>query len=119
MAGGQWAVLQSVAWARMLAEYSQQSGSVAQGLERTFDGQHPCNLCRAIQTGKSKEHKESSPVPGTKEDGKVKAWLTEAPTPAAERVIAAAEFAREGESEFTSRAEAPPTPPPRRALPAA
>jgi hypothetical protein len=48
-------VLQAVAWGGMLAAYSQDS-SIEVGIEKTFDGKHPCELCSAIhkvrQTGK-------------------------------------------------------------------
>ena len=116
MAGGQWTVLQGVAWARMLADYSQRSGSLVTGVEQTFDGRHACDLCRAIQVGKSKEHKESSTVSGAKEDRKVKALPTKAPAPCAERVMIAVVFPRGDEWVFTSWVEAPPTPPPRGAF---
>jgi len=45
--GLHWAALQSVAWMGMLVAYSQ-SGSVASAVEKTFDGRHPCPLCKAI-----------------------------------------------------------------------
>lgn len=31
--------------------------SAGQALTRTFDGQHPCRLCKAIESGKRSEHK--------------------------------------------------------------
>ena len=54
IAGGHWAVLQSVAWVEMLHDYAQKTGSVAVAVEQTFDGAHPCELCREIATSKDK-----------------------------------------------------------------
>jgi len=48
--GLHWAALQSVAWAGMLLSYSR-SGSVATAIAKTFDGRHPCPLCKAIAKG--------------------------------------------------------------------
>ena len=45
------ALLQSVAWLGMSVSYSLDTGSVAKGLEMTFDGEHPCRLCRALSKG--------------------------------------------------------------------
>ncbi len=54
--GFHWTLLQSVAWAGMLVEYSQQ-GSFAQAVVHTFDGQHPCPLCKMVRSGKNSESK--------------------------------------------------------------
>jgi hypothetical protein len=40
-------LLQTVAWGLMLTSYSQESG-FGEGLKKTFDGQHPCSLCKRI-----------------------------------------------------------------------
>jgi hypothetical protein len=55
--GAQWAVLQSAAWVGMALSYSLQERSVAEGLSKTFDGQHPCPLCKAVDKGKQSEKK--------------------------------------------------------------
>lgn len=54
--GGHWVVLQSVAWGRMIVEYSQQS-SVKEAVVKTFDGQHPCDLCTTLSKAREKEKK--------------------------------------------------------------
>jgi hypothetical protein len=54
--GTHWLVLQSVAWTTMLAD-NLRSGSVSEAIGRTFDGKHPCRLCREIATGKQGEKK--------------------------------------------------------------
>lgn len=54
--GGHWAVLQSVAWGKMVASYSRE-GSLEKAVEKTFSGQHPCSLCKKISTERQKETK--------------------------------------------------------------
>lgn len=58
LVGGQWALLQSVAWTTMLVRFSQ-AMSLAQAAEFTFDGQHLCALCKAVKAGQNAERKES------------------------------------------------------------
>lgn len=53
LCGGPRGLLQCVAWAGMLVNYSQQ-GTVAEAVEMTFDGEHPCKLCLAIQGSEKK-----------------------------------------------------------------
>ena len=119
IAGGHWAVVQSVAWAEMLRNYTQESGSVTVALKRTFDGQHPCALCREIQTAKSQDHKESPVAPAAKEDAKVKAVSADPILPQAERLATAMAFPNAAALWSPTRTEAPPTPPPRLGLVAA
>lgn len=52
--GLHWAFLQTVAWTGMLVRYSRSNG-VEQAIQMTFDGQHPCTLCHAIQKGRDSE----------------------------------------------------------------
>jgi len=54
--GMHWAVLQSIAWTNMLAENLQKT-SVSEAIERTFNGDHPCDLCIGISKGKQEEKK--------------------------------------------------------------
>ncbi len=78
IAGGQWAVLQTVAWAGMLHDYTQRSGSFTAAVEQTFDGEHPCELCREIAFAKAKERQERPAAPGVKENAKVRAMVAPA-----------------------------------------
>ncbi len=55
--GMHWAFLQSVAWAGMLADYSQ-NASFAVAWSKTFGGQHPCKLCTSIQKGRAEEKQQ-------------------------------------------------------------
>jgi hypothetical protein len=62
--GAHWAALQTVAWTAMLAEHLRTS-SLTEAVTHTFDGRHPCVLCKAIAVGKKSEHKSEFtwPVP--------------------------------------------------------
>jgi hypothetical protein len=60
--GGHWAVLQGVAWVTMAAQFAQ-TDPWRVVLQKTFDGQHPCELCKAVQKGKASEkQKEAQPT---------------------------------------------------------
>ena len=49
--GLHWGVLQSVAWTTMLAN-NLRTQSLAEAVTRTFDGKHPCCLCKTIAAAK-------------------------------------------------------------------
>jgi hypothetical protein len=51
-----WALLQTVAWTSMLAN-NLGSCSFHVAVARTFDGEHPCPLCKAIAAAKKSEQK--------------------------------------------------------------
>lgn len=67
LCGGQYGVMQMFAWGKMLVDYSSEKGLVA-GLSETFDGQHPCELCKSIAT--AKKENLNSPQPLSKNDAK-------------------------------------------------
>jgi hypothetical protein len=71
IAGGHWAVLQTVAWTGMVVEYSKGSSLVA-ALTKTFSGKAPCKMCMAIDAGKQKESRLPAPV---KPDKKAEKFL--------------------------------------------
>lgn len=75
--GLHWAVLQTAAWAGMAVAYSAQVG-LRRGLAMTFDGQHPCPLCKTIERGRAEEqeHRDLSLKPGSKLDP-VPLWTAE------------------------------------------
>ena len=54
--GAHWTLLQTVAWTAMLAD-NLQGGSFHDAVAKTFDGNHPCCLCKAIAAGKQSEKK--------------------------------------------------------------
>jgi hypothetical protein len=59
--GGHWAFLQASAWLSMIVRYSQ-TVELKTAITQTFDGEHPCPICKAIQEGKKQEQKKA-PMP--------------------------------------------------------
>jgi len=57
--GGHWAILQSVAWMTMVAGYSQ-TAPLKEALVKTFDGKHPCSICKFVANGKKSEQKQET-----------------------------------------------------------
>lgn len=104
--GWQWAALQTVAWAGMLVQ-NLRCDSLAQAWSRTFDGNHPCCLCKAIAAGKKSE-KKSVAVPVPK---------FEFPPLAASFALIVPPVFRPLSTDIpfpAARTPEPPTPPPRR-----
>jgi hypothetical protein len=60
--GAQWTVLQTVAWATMLAN-DLRTQSMIEAMTHTFDGKHPCCLCKAIAAGRKSEKKSEAVSP--------------------------------------------------------
>lgn len=56
--GLHWALLQTVAWTGMIVSYSR-DGSFTEAVTKTFDGKHPCCMCKAIESGRKDEQKQS------------------------------------------------------------
>ena len=106
--GGHWALLQSAAWVGMFAT-NVRSCSVTEALEKTFDGQHPCPLCKVIAAGKKTEQKQTLVKIEIKHDFCLESYgsLLIAPRPAGHLCVYT--------EMFQSRLESPPTPPPRSA----
>jgi hypothetical protein len=106
MLGAHWALLQTVAWATMLAD-NLRTRSLTEAVTQTFDGKHPCPLCKAIAAGKKSEQKtefishtlrlEFPPVKGN--------FLLMAPS--------RFELLPQANSFADSLIQSPPTPPPR------
>ncbi len=103
----QWIVLQSLAWAGMVVSYSQKA-PLAVALSHTFDGKHPCCLCKAIVAGKQS---------GKSHEFTLQLKKLEFP-PAPENFVPLAPMqfqllpmANNASAEFL--AQKPPTPPPR------
>jgi hypothetical protein len=55
--GLHWALLQTVAWTGMIVSYSQGT-SFQEAIRLTFDGKHPCCLCKAVKQGRSQEKQQ-------------------------------------------------------------
>ena len=65
--GGHWFLLQSVAWVQMTARFAQQE-SLGDALQKTFDGKHPCQLCKFVKRGKAAEREREQKAPDLKID---------------------------------------------------
>lgn len=111
LAGGALGVLQLVAWSSMLVDYSQQDGLLA-GARKTFDGEHPCELCLAIQ--QEREEPRETPLPVRDGDWKP----IPLPVPIVLGQPRASELAPPGRPSSDSGPPGwrlpPPSPPPRR-----
>jgi hypothetical protein len=57
--GMQWTVLQSLAWTTMLISRAGET-SFVDAVRTTFDGRHPCSICRVVQKGKDAEKKQET-----------------------------------------------------------
>ena len=55
--GGHWALLQTIAWGNMLVDFSSES-SFSEAMDKTFDGEHPCPLCKVVKKSKSEGDKK-------------------------------------------------------------
>jgi hypothetical protein len=67
MTGGHWMLLQSVAWAKMLVDYSRAS-SLRVAVEQTFDGRHPCAMCKAIQKARQPAKQQELQPPAAQDN---------------------------------------------------
>lgn len=103
--GGHWAVLQTVAWTNMLAD-NLQTASLSDALTKTFDGKHPCTMCREISAAKKTEKKTELPNPGKKLEfvSERPAFVFSAPVDF--------QLLKPLTESVASWSEAPPTPPP-------
>jgi hypothetical protein len=104
--GAHWALLQSVAWTAMLAD-NLRTYSVAESVTRTFDGKHPCPLCRAIAAAEKSEKKSGSALQTQK--------LEFPPTKENPVLIVPSSYhlLPQANTFADSLAQKPPTPPPR------
>jgi hypothetical protein len=59
--GLQWLALQSIAWTAMIVDYSK-NASLCHAIAKTFDGAHPCSLCRVVNKANSTEKKSDLQV---------------------------------------------------------
>ena len=55
--GGHFALLQTFAWGNMLVNYSR-GASLAEAAKKTFDGEHPCAMCKLVKESKQQEEKK-------------------------------------------------------------
>ena len=106
--GGHWALLQSVAWTRMIIERTH-TDSFTVAVQTTLDGEHPCDLCKRITEGKQNEQQPEKSQVKVKLDLLCELRLI-AIAPPSQPVIFSS-----GPTRGMPRAECPPVPPPRAA----
>jgi hypothetical protein len=106
--GLHWAFLQSFAWTTMLVD-NLATTSFSAALQRTFDGKHPCALCKAVAEGKKSEKKADTLLRLKKFEGMNASVALALSSLASFPSIAAPNASLEGFS------HPPPTPPPRAA----
>ena len=112
MCGGHWFALQSVAWGRMIADFSHRD-SIGTAIAKTFSGKHPCSLCLKISKGWHEEKQREEKLPWTKTEKMPEVlWELRCVTIPAAPTFAMDErpFVPERYSDFI---DSPPTPPPR------
>ena len=107
--GFHWLALQSVAWTTMFVANARHA-PLSEAVAKTFDGNHPCDLCHAVAEGKKSE-KKSEVLPTIAKMDLICAtrtlrWLP----PWTPYDYAAVPFS------IPERSLAPPGPPPRRLL---
>jgi hypothetical protein len=105
--GGQWPILQGLAWANMIREYSEMV-PLAQAVQMTFSGKYPCAMCRAIAEKKNSENTKIAALFQHEKQILPPSLQLARRTPA----ISAQTFAVKA-SVLRVRSEAPPVPPPR------
>jgi hypothetical protein len=104
--GAHWFLLQSVAWGKMIVQYSQ-TASLAEAIAQTFDGDHPCGLCKDLTAARHSGKKSDAPPTAIKPD-LICATRTIVLLPRSVDFP----FAR-WEVNASALAHSPPTPPPR------
>jgi len=112
--GLHWAVLQSVAWVGMAVAYSVEKGSLSEGLSDTFDGDHPCPLCKAVKQGQDSESKSQNDQAPTTMTKEVKLTLALVTVPQFVFSPSAPHQWIMTSSDLKTRREEPATPPPQR-----
>ncbi len=55
--GGHWFAIQGMAWVTMVVDFSKEA-PLAEAIGKTFDGEHPCSLCKAVAEGRGEERKQ-------------------------------------------------------------
>jgi hypothetical protein len=107
--GTHWLAFQSVAWTTMLAENLQKS-SFQRALQCTFDGKHPCCLCREIARDKQSQKKSDVQLEIKKLDFSHNRFEFVFCVPSDFYEV------RAGENEIASLTRAPALPPPKELL---
>jgi hypothetical protein len=107
--GGQWYALQCVAWINMIHDYSQMV-PFTEAVSMTFSGKYPCAICKALAEKKQSENEKIASV-----EKYAKKFFAPVVDDVAAPSVAAIHYP-DFLNALQTRAEAPPSPPPRVAL---
>lgn len=112
MTGGHWLTLQSVAWGRMIADFSRQD-SLGTAISKTFSGKYPCALCLKVRRGWQQDKQREERAPWIRTDRMPEPFWEPASVtlPAAPTVVLYERAFVPGHSSVF--VDSPPTPPPR------
>ncbi|HHY84591.1 MAG TPA: hypothetical protein GYA07_03515 [Verrucomicrobia bacterium] len=104
--GGHWALLQSVAWVGMIIDHSREA-PLSVALQKTFSGDNPCSLCKAVEAGKKSEKEKKA----TQTESKLDFCLQ----PVSFALFSTASFPQptSGPDSDCAWLDSPPVPPPR------
>ena len=108
--GLHWALLQGVAWAGMLVSFASE-GTVIEAVQKTFDGQHGCPLCKKVKEAQSNRKQPQQSGQSMQKINAVLVEMTTLTAPAGNTFS----FVPMHET-LVQRTELPETPPPRRGL---
>ena len=84
--GVHWFALQSVGWASMLVSRTQTAGW-QEAVRTTFDGEHPCEVCKLVSAGRKAEKQPVVEFKVTKIEAGVPSDQVEIPEPPAVRGV--------------------------------
>lgn len=109
-------LMQEIAWARMLIEYSQDTG-ITRAVVDTFSGHRPCHLCELAEQLRSGD---DNPAEERRDQRLRLAWADMMPTNASPDEFSRPRMVRHAPARprsinALSRGERPPVPPPRMA----
>lgn len=110
-------LMQEVAWAKMLVDYTQERG-LKKGVVETFNGEHPCELCLKVREIRQEEQKQETPDRPGREQRMLTGWTEMLPAKSLmlprprSRDVSTSEFPRLIAEAGRGR-ERPQAPPPR------
>ena len=106
LADGHWALLQAIAWAQMVRDYSNKA-PLTEAIAKTFSGQFPCEMCTKISEERQKE--ERAPALA-KCDKKAEALVVEMCEAVEQPEAKDFSYLNPGEHPLIERCEAPAAP---------
>jgi hypothetical protein len=109
IAGGHWAVFQSVAWAGMVSDYSRTDGFTT-AVQKTFSGEYPCAMCKRIAMAEKQQ--EQAPVSNVKAETKLLLGLISSSSLVVPPASSRGTYPPVLDSLLVSRSDRPPTPVP-------